>query len=292
MGDWMAALDAQLDLIRFWRSNRPDARMAAARALCFIHDPDLGEPELHEWLDREVPDLQWTMADSLDRGGTYWASAEMGRFLSYAQQDFPEHPLRYEDVPSISGFLHFEEPMEFYLASGNEAPVTVLVRSVHWSQLSTRLDAQDPNDGAAVFLSFYVDDLSEPYAFSVLGLGHAPVDTPQRTFQAFLALSRQRIALTEHRPPTRHGRRRAERIGFKIPEDGIRVITLRRPENQSPSDARGRVDWSHRWIVSGHWRSQWYPASGEHRPRWIDAYRKGPEDKPLVLKDSVYRWVQ
>jgi hypothetical protein len=29
-----------------------------------------------------------------------------------------------------------------------------------------------------------------------------------------------------------------------------------------------------------------------HRPIWIEAYPKGPEDKPLVLKDRIYRWIQ
>jgi hypothetical protein len=53
-----------------------------------------------------------------------------------------------------------------------------------------------------------------------------------------------------------------------------------------------KIDWSHRWLVGGHWRWQPYkdPVSGgEIKKRiWISPYVKGPEDKPLVMKERVY----
>ena len=45
-----------------------------------------------------------------------------------------------------------------------------------------------------------------------------------------------------------------------------------------------------RWIVDGHWRNPWYPASETHRPRYIDAYVKGPEGAPLKLRETVKVW--
>lgn len=55
------------------------------------------------------------------------------------------------------------------------------------------------------------------------------------------------------------------------------------------SNVEARRDWSHRWLVSGHWRNQWYPSEGVHRPIWIDAFVKGPSDAPLLVRPTVYR---
>jgi hypothetical protein len=73
----------------------------------------------------------------------------------------------------------------------------------------------------------------------------------------------------------------------KAPEMGEEVtfITLRRPEpprhhREEPTPTA--VDWQHRWVVSGHYRAQWYPSEAAHHVIWIAPYLKGPEDAPLV----------
>ena len=48
----------------------------------------------------------------------------------------------------------------------------------------------------------------------------------------------------------------------------------------------GRV-YRHSWVVRGHWRRQWYPSRGEHRPLWIAPHLAGPEDAPLIGGDRV-----
>lgn len=60
----------------------------------------------------------------------------------------------------------------------------------------------------------------------------------------------------------------------------VRVVTLRR-QHATADGAAGTVDWSCRWIVSGHWRNQFLPASGGHRPTWIAPHVKGPDSAPL-----------
>lgn len=66
-------------------------------------------------------------------------------------------------------------------------------------------------------------------------------------------------------------------------------VTLRRratrPGDPEPADT---VAWSHRWLVSGHWRDQYYPSSDEHHTIWIAPYVKGPDDLPLVPKDRAF----
>lgn len=278
------AVDAQLALVKYWQD--PERALGLAGTIaCFVHQPsDKTEKELFAWLDETAPQYLIVMAVSTRNAETYSVSSEMARFLSYAQQDFPEHPLLFEDVPGISGFLYFEEPMEFEI--NDEA---IAVRSIHWCQLSFNEETVDPNKDAAVFLSFLVDGAKEPYAFSMAEFGRPAADTPQRTIQAFWTLSQQRIALTERRRVQRQTRRRAGRAGVDIPEDGIWEVTLRRPE---PRHSKGTqlVDWSHRWIVSGHWRNHWFPSQEMHKPKWIEEYQKGPEDKPLMFKRRVFRW--
>lgn len=71
------------------------------------------------------------------------------------------------------------------------------------------------------------------------------------------------------------------------------VIELRRPLTQSGEEARGDpIEWTHRWIVDGHWRDQWHPSNSTHVPTWIAPYVKGPDDKPLVVKDRIHTWVR
>lgn len=93
----------------------------------------------------------------------------------------------------------------------------------------------------------------------------------------------------------RAARRRAERqLANPPPHYGdIRVVTLRRSTTRASAVPEGLTEeegreWSHRWMVSGHWRNQWYKREQVHRPIWIEPYVKGPEDKPLVIKDTLY----
>jgi hypothetical protein len=85
--------------------------------------------------------------------------------------------------------------------------------------------------------------------------------------------------------------RRSARLGL-IPE--VVVIRLRRKsldDKDKDPDGNG-VEWSHRWLVSGHWRNQWLPSRSCHRLQWISGYVKGPDNKPLIVKDKVTAWVQ
>lgn len=88
--------------------------------------------------------------------------------------------------------------------------------------------------------------------------------------------------------PDRPARKRAIRARVN-PE--VRVVRLRKSEVRSVDRGDGddaAVIWSHRWIVDGHWRSQWYPSLQTHRPKWIPKHIKGPDHLPLILKDRVF----
>ncbi len=114
----------------------------------------------------------------------------------------------------------------------------------------------------------------------------ADIPICDRLLLATCLLMNQYVSRTERVPQQRHSRKADERA--KIEPKPVTVIALRRVhgEGASSGDGEGR-DYSHRWIVGGHWRNQWYPSREVHRPVWIAPYVKGPDDKPLVLKERV-----
>jgi hypothetical protein len=73
-------------------------------------------------------------------------------------------------------------------------------------------------------------------------------------------------------------------------DPAVTVITLRQARRAPSGEEPRRVDWRARWLVRGFWRQQWYPSLGAHRAIWIDAYVKGPEDRPLRIREHVYAW--
>jgi hypothetical protein len=82
--------------------------------------------------------------------------------------------------------------------------------------------------------------------------------------------------------PTRAERRRAGEY------QSVKFIDLRRASaGSSHGVGESERAFNVRWIVSGHFRAQWYPSLQGHKLRWIEPYVKGPEDAPL--KPSVYR---
>lgn len=100
----------------------------------------------------------------------------------------------------------------------------------------------------------------------------------------------QEIVVAHKESPQRALRRRCERDGIVLPS--CHVVTLRREvgEEIHGHDGGGVVEWSHRWVVRGHWRRQFYPSRGGHAPVWIHPHVKGPADKPFVdAAPTVYR---
>lgn len=108
-----------------------------------------------------------------------------------------------------------------------------------------------------------------------------------RILQTFWRLARQEIVVPGHFPLQRATWRRSFNREIKT----TIVFTLRRTRSPKLDEANGNGrEYSHRWMVRGHWRNQPYKMSGSvvHRQIWISDYVKGPDGKPLVLKKRVY----
>lgn len=109
--------------------------------------------------------------------------------------------------------------------------------------------------------------------------------------QCLLRLIQQTIAVRDDRNVGGQFRGRAQRANF--PEKQVVVVTLRRPRAPDTDHEERDVAWTHRWLVSGHWRNQWYATIGMHRQIWISPFVKGPEDMPLeVRKVRAFQWTR
>jgi hypothetical protein len=138
-------------------------------------------------------------------------------------------------------------------------------------------------------------DMYEVDPFGLHGVTGAAEATGERSpdaesieqhVQCLWRLMQQTITTHTQFRATRPVRRRYERA--KVDERAITVIQLRRPNTPAAGEHRD-VEWSHRWLVAGHWRNQWYPTLKLHRQIWISPYVKGPEDAPLqVRKERVF----
>ena len=239
----------------------------------------------------------------------WYVSADMVTLLQAAYPTMPSQELLPTDVPTESGIVVFEKSLVVTDHDSEACSIDVMA----WSSGAS---FQDDRERTVITLDFYRDrnrslltPLEERLPFRWIpaqetGWAVGETLTPEiggnagrvshwrRITAALWALSQQTISVvTEQAAPRQLRRQLANRIG--APVSPINVVTLRRTRPDGPEPAQGGgVDWSHRWLVSGHWRNQWCPRSDSHRQTWIASYVKGPDDKPLVVKETAYRLIR
>lgn len=110
-----------------------------------------------------------------------------------------------------------------------------------------------------------------------------------RTAQTTFRLMQQRISVRHFERPHRQARRHIPASPLRDAE--VVVVRLRREQGERHEPTGEPGNYSHRWIVGGHWRNQPYPSEGITRQIWISPYVKGPEDKPLIVRPRrVFQW--
>lgn len=71
----------------------------------------------------------------------------------------------------------------------------------------------------------------------------------------------------------------------------IKVVELRQMKHQTVTHSSSGRQYTHRWIVRGHWRDQACgPGLKQRRRTWVPAYTKGPDGAPLLEKETVFAW--
>lgn len=107
---------------------------------------------------------------------------------------------------------------------------------------------------------------------------------------AGIAWMSQTIVVSSEGAIERHRRKEFTRsTGRKIA--AVTIVELRRVRRDphEEDDKEPSREYSHRWVVNGHWRlAAVGPGRAERRLTWVHPHVKGPEDKPLVVKPRVF----
>jgi hypothetical protein len=249
-----------------------------------------------------------------------YVTPEMHHLVLAAMETFnAREPMIEEDVLFPAGFAYLPEPFAGQDVFGNIA----VFRCLGWRLISTDIELVD-SDGN-IEKGFHrclkimlwsdiddVDDYTEEWMKGVPGewgwgvlhatvlplriahdLNHTRGEGDQDAnwvsyLRVLHRLMSERIVTSSRYRPSRPARRESLRKGMPEVKDVV-VVELRRVSVKHDEEP-GEAHYSHRFMVRGHWRNQWYPSLNAHRQRWISPYVKGPEDEELVLKDRVWVW--
>lgn len=281
---WLQALETQAELMN-WLANDEGFRT--------FQNP-------YRWL-RSVLNL-------LSKSSCFWVSTEVFEVISQAADALPDDAqVSRDEIVMPYGFIVLEAP-----ESGG-------LRAISWSKAAGDL-VSNPKLSAEFWASvgwFAVQDCDQTYSHlpanqlvpsNYIHLSHyADIPYPDGSYddptlsvhagtkwlKAFWLFVQQRLLVESRERPDRKTAKRLAKLP-ELPTEDVRVIQLRRQAfSGGGSDGEAMpVDWSHRWIVGGHWRKQYLPSTNDHRLTWIAPYVKGPDDKPLVVKKNVFSVVR
>jgi len=313
MQAWEWALELKTELEDFWRS--PVGQR-------------FGTGWSNVRLRKDMPMIQQIELSKLPIAAPFYVTEEMTDLLIHAAMTFPETEFRPMDLPLEAGFVVFAKAIPTIDIHLKPTPWRAFswgttrdhngLWGVHLAMYDHRQDRENgayAADEADIGLRDILPTLGlsheTPWAFGTSHMAESlpatefneDMDVPEEaqisgqammaTIHAFWLLCWQRVGVPHVERASRGVRRRIERTYPGRPIPDVRVITLRRPKVPTHAevdpDQRGR-EYSHRFWVNGHWRKQWYPSEGRHKPRYIEGYVKGPEDKPFHGKDDVYLW--
>ena len=264
---------------------------------------------------------------AMEHGDLYWISGNMMALIEAATPRMPDQVFRRDDLPSEVGFAVFARPFVYHDLRGKAMPVSAMswrpvvdpsndrsgVVVAHYNELGSlewQKEITNPERFPSLLLS-HVEIYIYGEAIIPIGFPHEMPDHANESKEvqdalrecvrlqrkvpmAIWTLMGQPLAVVEKRRPERATRRRLEKDSSPLAVSTIRVVDLRRIVEKKEGGDGGtvEVEWTHQWIVSGHWRNQWVPSKATHRVVWINAYLKGPPDKPIVIKKTVHRLVR
>jgi hypothetical protein len=258
---------------------------------------------------------------ALAYGDTFYLSAAIADTIMQAARQLPDDVrLERELVPVAHGFIWFERDVPFAAPRwGDSLEHMQHVRALSWApvgpddraaSIALRDQARIVEVSDGLLYCTYLTQQGVPCRAETLGMpfgrpinlhkwdiqrqherGEADVvpdlyEAPEvaermKFLIALFAFMASKIVVTETQHAPRATQRRLEAKGSTLPPL-VRVVMLRKRAHVTGETAEHKlVEWSCRWIVSGHWRNQFYPSDGTHRLKYILPYDKGPEGKPL-----------
>lgn len=261
-------------------------------------------------------EISWgKLTDELRSAEPILVTPDICNFLEYAVNSWPDKfTLRREDIPLRQGFVMFEKhlwmPMQFLEERGepDRADLAFLV----W-KMGIISDPSSPWYGReCLSYSFYDEEWESDKYYGgmfhssgwILGENEDWAHNVFRKFpptewslarmklsvkylMCFLRFISQKILIESLESVKNKGVRRSLERGSLRRVPDVHVVKLRRREYkkaQEEANPSGRKLDNHRWPVAGHFHNYHFSRTGEYRPLWIDAYEKGPENKPLIVR--------
>jgi hypothetical protein len=245
------------------------------------------------------------LIESTRTAALYFVEPDLCDLIAHAWRDVPATTLTDELPPDPVGIVFFARPMTGIDADNAEIEIRVDAVSWMWVNL-----LQEGIETAVGIISWQC--VGDGLTWSPLGRTdwplHHDTDTDATALDhsdrrmasqsedrrllatLWLLASQERVTETQRFVLTNKSARRRFEREHRTRVPTVNVIDVRRPKAQPGEHTSRDVAWSHRWLVSGHWRQQVY---GEgrllRRPQWIAPYVKGPGDKPLAINERVKR---
>lgn len=281
---WGQVLDAQLACQQFWSDDFYVEKMLEIwRAEGKQSTTNL---EVTAILAREM----------MDGFEPVFISEDIVDLATHAAQSFEMETHRVEDFFTPWGFAVLEKP---FISKRDADNLVAEIRYIWW--LWSQPTPEDPPMGVVVMSggayeegkrNSELDNAHHTFRWIpqvIYRMDEESLPTPEHEYdghpviflQALMRLAQQPLAEHTEAAADRPTRRRVQRAGGSVRP--ITTITLRRPKGASTGAASSR-EYTHRWMVNGFWRNQFYPSLGTHRQIYINSFVKGPKDKPLVLK--------
>lgn len=107
---------------------------------------------------------------------------------------------------------------------------------------------------------------------------------------AWLLMGQKNFADTTRTVPGTIADRPAPGTRAPRPPQTVTLVDIRRPSSarEKPEGKGSGHGYDHRFWVASHWRDQpWGPNNSQRKPKFIEAYLKGPEGAPLKTHDKV-----
>lgn len=293
MTRWAEALDLQLSLYEFHASEYGE------RVSQVMFETVTSDPSAYIWGEPSKVAPKWNeyLRVAAFNAEPVWVDPDMMTVVEAAVDGFLPETLVATDLIAPTGLLVLPRPL--YLRDPeSDAPVGWRYALWHANDAFDKLILclyRDPRRAGLpplpVMTSTWrfgwnlADEADAKGAYMNRGKDGEGTDATavHRQLQGIWRLLQQHLAETTRERAPRAYRRRVERLE----REHVTVVRLRRPRAPVDDDhVPQNVAWTHRWVVGGHWRNQWYPSLGRHRQVWISPYVKGPEELPLVVNKA------
>ena len=290
------ALVSQLYLLDYWRHNTEESEFIYEGLKGFVMSPR---------------SLQQNMANIFSQADTYYISEEIADVLLGGFDTLPNNPLGEVRPSSAYGWAFFQQA----IVCPFPTPITVKTLrtyNVGWAVQALAWGPFGSGDDEGLNLGVFVRspgsshlacsgmttwswesgwDRHWGYTGETGTADRELAEWISKLAFSFFAFIRQECVSIQKQSASRPIRRHLPK-GFSA-EPVIKIIQLRRRSPATNGLESQSRDYSCRWLVRGHWRNQFYPRSNSHRPRFIPAYVKGPDDKPFKsTKSSIFAVVR